>query len=194
MSDDDLIRRGDVLRLLQSGAGLTRNGQARRVAALPAVTPGVKVKPGVIERAVWSAMLWAASNNVGFEGVPEYTDKGNSFAETEARAAATRILAALDLTPQPSLDGKTPDQLRSMLEWEDRPGPRRDALVAEIDRRSQPAHAPDVAGLVAEVAAAAKDRAADAPEWKDSDTIGIQISVKSLRAARAALAQIKGDE
>ena len=39
MTDDDLIRRGDVLRLLQSGAGLTLNGQARRVAALPAVTP-----------------------------------------------------------------------------------------------------------------------------------------------------------
>jgi hypothetical protein len=54
------------------------------------------VKPGEIERAVWSAMIWAASNNQGFEGVPEYTDRGNSFAETEARRAAARILAALN--------------------------------------------------------------------------------------------------
>jgi hypothetical protein len=54
------------------------------------------VKPGEIERAIWSAMIWAAANNPGFEGAPEYTDRGNSFAETEARAAAARVLASID--------------------------------------------------------------------------------------------------
>jgi hypothetical protein len=52
-------------------------------------------KPGEIERAVWSAMIWAAANNPGFDGCPEYTDRGNSFAEDEARRAANRIRAAL---------------------------------------------------------------------------------------------------
>jgi hypothetical protein len=55
------------------------------------------VKPGEIERAVWSAMIWAAKNNPGSKGVPEYTDGGNSFAEDECRATAARIIAALDL-------------------------------------------------------------------------------------------------
>ncbi len=71
---------------------------ARSLAALrsaPPVGARVTVKPGEIERAVWSAMIWAASNNAGFNGVPEYTDRGNSFAEDEARRAAARILAAL---------------------------------------------------------------------------------------------------
>jgi hypothetical protein len=50
-------------------------------------------KPGEIERAVWSAMIWAAANNPGFDGCPEYTDRGNSFAEDEARRTANRIRA-----------------------------------------------------------------------------------------------------
>ena len=71
---------------------------AADIAALHSAQPvgaRVTVKPGEIERAVWSAMIWAASNNAGFNGVPEYTDRGNSFAEDEARRAAARILAAL---------------------------------------------------------------------------------------------------
>jgi hypothetical protein len=63
-----------------------------------------KVKPGEIERAVWSAMIWAAKNNPGSKGVPEYTDGGNSFAEDECRATAARIRAAL--TPAPAADVK----------------------------------------------------------------------------------------
>ena len=55
-----------------------------------------KVKPGHLERIVWSAMMWAADNNPGFDGVPEYTDGGNSFAEGECRATVRRILAALE--------------------------------------------------------------------------------------------------
>ena len=65
----------------------------KAIRALPAVQ--VAVKPGEIERAVWSAMMWAADNNPGFNGVPEYTDRGNSFAEDEARRAAARIRSAL---------------------------------------------------------------------------------------------------
>ena len=59
----------------------------------------VRVKPGQIERIVWSAMTWAAENNPGFNGVPEYTDRGNSFAENECRETASRILAALEPAP-----------------------------------------------------------------------------------------------
>lgn len=70
-------------------------GQAAALRSAPPVGARVTVKPGEIERAVWSAMIWAASNNAGFNGVPEYTDRGNSFAEDEARRAAARILAAL---------------------------------------------------------------------------------------------------
>ena len=36
MSDNDLIRRGDVLELLQSGLGLTLDKLSRRIAAIPA--------------------------------------------------------------------------------------------------------------------------------------------------------------
>ena len=68
-------------------------------ALLRACKGRVRVKPGEIERSVWSAMKWAAENNPGFDGVPEYTDRGNSFAETECRAAAARILAALEPAP-----------------------------------------------------------------------------------------------
>ena len=52
------------------------------------------VKPGEIERIVWSAMVWARENP-GPDEVPEYTDRGNSFAEGECRAAVRRILEAL---------------------------------------------------------------------------------------------------
>lgn len=68
---------------------------------MPPAQVAVMVKQGAVERAVWSAMIWAAENSHGFDGVPEYTDTGNSFAETEARAAAARIRAALDVGPAP---------------------------------------------------------------------------------------------
>jgi len=55
---------------------------------------------GQIERAVWSAMMWAADNNPGFDGVPEYTDHGNSFAEVECRRAVARIRAAALALPE----------------------------------------------------------------------------------------------
>jgi hypothetical protein len=70
----------------------------------PDILRGI-VKPGEIERAIWSAMIWAAANNPGFEKAPEYTDRGNSFAEREARAAAARVLASLDA-----------DKLRAVVE------------------------------------------------------------------------------
>jgi len=76
------------------------DGYYRRTAAMLRACKGrVRVKPGEIERSVWSAMKWATENNPGFDGVPEYTDRGNSFAETECRAAAARILAALEPAP-----------------------------------------------------------------------------------------------
>lgn len=82
-------------RPLDSLLGLLTQIDNMTTAIAPPVGARVTVKPGEIERAVWSAMIWAASNNAGFNGVPEYTDRGNSFAEDEARRAAARILAAL---------------------------------------------------------------------------------------------------
>ena len=74
----------------------TRRIERALETALRARLAGVTVKPGEIERAVWSAMIWAASGNAvfDFDRVPEYKD-GNSFAEDEVRRAAARILAAL---------------------------------------------------------------------------------------------------
>jgi hypothetical protein len=60
----------------------------------------VRVKPGVIEREVWEAMVWAARSIKPQSGVlPDYTNGGNSDAETEARRAAARILAVLEPAP-----------------------------------------------------------------------------------------------
>jgi hypothetical protein len=70
-----------------------------RADAAQFAAPAVKVTPGQIERAVWSAMIWAASNNPGFDGLPEYTDIGNSHAEVEARRAAARILSTMEAVP-----------------------------------------------------------------------------------------------
>ena len=53
-----------------------------------------QVKPGTLERIIWSAMVWARENP-GPSEIPEYTDEGNSHAENEARASARRILDAL---------------------------------------------------------------------------------------------------
>jgi len=53
-----------------------------------------QVKPGTLERIIWSAMVWARENP-GPSEIPEYTDGGNSHAENEARASARRILDAL---------------------------------------------------------------------------------------------------
>ena len=95
MTNDDLIRRGDAIAACAVGpsdewARATKSGYTQaatdctfNVLRIPAVQ--VTVKQGEIERAVWSAMIWAADNNPGFNGVPEYTDGGNSFAETECR-------------------------------------------------------------------------------------------------------------
>lgn len=79
-------------------------GYGRAIDAIRAI-PAAKfaVKPGEIERAVWSAMMWAADNNPGFNGVPEYTDGGNSFAEGEARRAVARIRSALTAQPSPDV-------------------------------------------------------------------------------------------
>lgn len=87
IDEDRLMRAADLI-------------DARR-ADLPA---SVRVKPGAIERIVWSAMVWAHRSKPGPDEVPEYTDGGNSFAEAECRAAVRRILAALEPTPSPVSD------------------------------------------------------------------------------------------
>lgn len=100
MSDDDLIRRGDAIEALKAANLPFGYGQAvHAITNVHAVQ--VTVKPGEIERAVWSAMSWAADYDSGSNGVPEYTDGGNSFAETECRRAAARIRSVLTIAPAP---------------------------------------------------------------------------------------------
>ena len=57
----------------------------------------VTVKPHEIERLVFGAMVWGASQPQRKNGAsfPNYHDTGNSNAETEARAIAARIRAAI---------------------------------------------------------------------------------------------------
>ena len=102
-TDDELERTANYCDIASNVMKETDNtfqtGQSildEAAAMLRACKGRARVRPGQIERAVWSAMKWAAENNPGFDGVPEYTDRGNSFAETECRAAADRILAALE--------------------------------------------------------------------------------------------------
>ena len=110
----DMIDRDTAIAAMKD-ADLAFFGYGRAVdaiRALPAVEVGVK--PGEIERAVWSAMMWAADNNPAFNGVPEYTDRGNSFAEVEARRAASRIRSALTVT---SHDPAKVQALVDMIRW-----------------------------------------------------------------------------
>lgn len=122
MSDNDLIRRGDALKVLQSGLGLTMAGQARRIAALPAVTVGVKPL-------VWEAGerdQRRADSILGefcvtffggrwfYQGEPR---KGMLDAQAAAQADyEARIIAALDLTPAPDAQAVRDAALREAAE------------------------------------------------------------------------------
>jgi hypothetical protein len=86
-----------------------------KAVAIPAAPIGVK--PLEIENAVWSAMLWAADNNVGFNAALEYDPLGNSYAQIECRSAARRILAALTPQPAPTLaDAVELPEVRALIE------------------------------------------------------------------------------
>ena len=86
-----------------------------KAVAIPAAPMGVK--PLEIENAVWSAMLWAADNNVGFNAALEYDPLGNSYAQIECRSAARRILAALTPQPAPTLsDAVELPEVRALIE------------------------------------------------------------------------------
>ena len=54
------------------------------------------------------------------------------------------------------------------------------------------AAAPDLYEALAPLYAVAIDRAVDAPEWRDKDTVSVLISIGELRAIRAALAKARG--
>ena len=55
------------------------------------------------------------------------------------------------------------------------------------------AAAPDLYEALAPLYAVAIDRAVDAPEWRDKDTVSVLISIGELRAIRAALAKARGE-
>ncbi|PWE26684.1 hypothetical protein C4N9_20705 [Pararhodobacter marinus] len=111
------------------GSALARATAAE--AQLAAAMEGaVRVKPGVAERAVWSAMIWAAENSAGWQDVQEYTDGGNSFAEGEARATVRRIIAALE--PNPAAQAERDALIAATLGRADKAV--REALEAEEDK------------------------------------------------------------
>ena len=100
MSDDnDLIRRGDVLRLLQSGAGLTLTGQAKRVAALTAAPTFTSAD---LERA------WRMGRDAVLADVQELRDvpsvpPGNERAEVYNEACENILRFTAALTPPADL-------------------------------------------------------------------------------------------
>ena len=55
------------------------------------------LKPGELERIIWTAMVWSAQQPAPPNGAapPSYTDSGNSNAEEQCRQTAARIRAAL---------------------------------------------------------------------------------------------------
>ena len=56
------------------------------------------------------------------------------------------------------------------------------------------AAAPDLLEALAPFADQARHHAADAPEWRDSDTVSAVISIGDLRRARAAIARATGEK
>lgn len=56
------------------------------------------------------------------------------------------------------------------------------------------AAAPDLLEALAPLDDAARDRAADAPEWQDADTVSIVVTIGDLRKALAVIAKAKGDQ
>lgn len=54
------------------------------------------------------------------------------------------------------------------------------------------AAAPDLLDAGRPFAALAVDRAADAPEWRDSDTVSVVVTVGQLRAIAAAIRKAEG--
>jgi hypothetical protein len=54
------------------------------------------------------------------------------------------------------------------------------------------AASPDLLEAVAPLDDAARDRSADAPEWQDTDTVSIVVTIGDLRKARAAIAKARG--
>ena len=55
------------------------------------------------------------------------------------------------------------------------------------------AAAPDLLEALEPFDDAARDRAADASEWKDGDTVAVWVTIGDLRKARAAIARAKGE-
>lgn len=141
---------------LRAEIGRANEHWSAAIAALPAVTPGVKVKPLVWETARDGYPLkWQAWCNLmaGYY----YADSDGQKREHEA-ARAARILAALDLTPQPV------PAMRPETDMEHIARDMRDARLPERSERQvvpvDPQTAPDVAGLVALLKEARDDLAA----------------------------------
>jgi hypothetical protein len=137
MSNDDLIRRGDVLKMIAdyTPGHLDQRAFSRAIAALPAVAPGVRVKPlawidfegkgakaPAWNEANYMIQLWSdgryeiSASYPGYSTFIEGTDRWYDTLDA-AKAAAqadyeARILAAID-TPAPALM----DELVEALRW-----------------------------------------------------------------------------
>lgn len=119
----DLIRRGDALDAVHEADSLEMaqfggNVIADRIAALPAVTPAVKVNPLVWCDLHKNGTVYATREDAclfGYAASIRLTDKGcwaygsTEYRDVEAAKAAAqadyeaRILSALDVTPAPTL-------------------------------------------------------------------------------------------
>jgi len=66
------------------------------------------------------------------------------------------------------------------------------------DNCDQNAHlisaAPDMYEALIPFSDAARDRASDATEWADNDTVSVWITIGDLRRARAALSKVEGQQ
>lgn len=72
MTDNDLIRRGDALELLQDGLGLTLTAISKRIAALPAASPEPEVTALVYAA---KGLLFAHDHGQGLEGWHETRER-----------------------------------------------------------------------------------------------------------------------
>jgi hypothetical protein len=139
--DDDLIRRGEALAIVGpmqwSNSPIAANaasGAHKAIAALPAVTPGVKVKPLVWHPDhgcdAWGMGILYSMHETSpglFAMVsPFHSDEDLPKSEMQATAQAdyaARILAAIDAQPAPDVAALV-EALRPLARMADRYDPR----------------------------------------------------------------------
>jgi hypothetical protein len=160
--DDELIRRGDVLKLVELGEDWW--GAYAAIAALPAVLPVVTVKPLAWVDAPDGPDEWVAWCNVAqdYHGAGSLSQR----AQVESDRAA-RILAELVVQPAPDATPLSPTAVDA------NPAPDTDAKVAAL------------VDALREARDAAHDLAHDSYDgvWNDADFAGLTPKADAALAA-----------